>query len=116
MPTSQSLRVILKKPGELPEVAFLPSGLAGAQSAVGGLIDVVRLAPGLDLVINEEGLIHGLPTNFLLVTDDDLITIVGAAFLVAVDEEGAFQSLTAEQAEQLERRWVAPDCFLAPEN
>ena len=37
--------------------------LACLQQAVGGLFDVVRLSPDLDLWLNDEGLITGLPYN-----------------------------------------------------
>jgi hypothetical protein len=38
-------------------------GLRVMQAAVGGYIELIRLAPDLLMYVNEEGLIHNLPFN-----------------------------------------------------
>ena len=38
--------------------------LEALQAAVGGLIELVYITNGLVMVVNEEGLVHGLPFNF----------------------------------------------------
>lgn len=101
------LRIVVKKPNEAPAVAHIPPGLEGSQAVVGGLIDVVRLAPGLDLVINDEGLLHGLEPNFSVLGDFGSFAIVGAVFFVGVDPQGDFVSLTDEQIEAVAAMWIA---------
>ncbi len=101
------IRIIVKKPNEPPAVVYIPPGLEGSQAVVGGLIDVVRLAPGLDLVINDEGLLHGLEPNFSVLGGFGALAIVGAVFFVGVDEEGDFVGLTDEQIGAVDAMWIA---------
>jgi hypothetical protein len=54
---------------ECPEPPLLnamneaPPTLEEVQSFVGGIVEVVRLPGGAQLLVNEEGLIYGLPLN-----------------------------------------------------
>ncbi len=42
-----------------------PPSLHEAQEVVGGLVELVRLSDGDQMLVNEEGLLHGLPHNKL---------------------------------------------------
>lgn len=46
-----------------PVVSDGPLGLERLQALVGGYIEMVALPDGTELVINEEGRLHGLPRN-----------------------------------------------------
>lgn len=109
-----SLRVVVKSPGEAAREASIPDTLQGAQAAVAGLIDVIRVADGLDVVINDEGLLHRMPHNFTIVGDFGPVPIVGPAFFVAVAADGDFQSLSDEQVATIAARWLAGHVFIAP--
>ncbi|MFP3498468.1 DUF3846 domain-containing protein, partial [Pseudomonas sp. SIMBA_059] len=54
--------------GESPEVIEVPSELESFQEIVGGRLECVSLSHGIDLWINEEGLMNGLEINFLVVS------------------------------------------------
>ena len=101
------MRVIVKKPDQPPTVEDIATGLESSQAVVGGLIDVVSLAEGLDLVVNDEGAIRAMPLNLLIAGEVEPIPICGAVFFVGVDEEGTFHGLTDEQVETISRLWVA---------
>ena len=93
-----------------PEIQQMEPGLASMQALVGGYVQTVPLSPGVDLWINEEGLLKGLPAN-RLITDDEGCEwpIVGDCFVAASSEEGETVSLTDEQAaEWLQRATDAP--------
>ena len=70
------------------------------QGLVGGHIELVRLDDGIDLWINEEGLLKGLPHNRVFTRADGVeFPIVGDAFIAGSNEEdGETIGLTTEQA------------------
>lgn len=80
-----------------------PDGLLPhLQQAVGGLVDVVSLSPSLDMWLNEEGLVYGLPFNSVATEiaahfGFDHQPYVGTAvFTAGVDAEG--ESLAIDDA------------------
>lgn len=54
---------VIKRVGEEPYVEHIENDLDVLQSLVGGYIEAVTLAKDLILIVNEEGLINGLPFN-----------------------------------------------------
>lgn len=44
---------------------IIDGSLQTLQKKVGGLIELVRLSPGIDMYINEEGKLSGLPINVI---------------------------------------------------
>ena len=108
------LRVVIKRPGEPAQNASVLSTLEAAQAVVEGFIDVVRVADGVDLVVNDEGLLQRLAHNFIVVGDCGPIPIVGPAFFVAVDDAGDFRSLSDDQVAVIASRWLFDDVFIAP--
>lgn len=79
---------IIKKPGEEPKVRTVDNELEVLQGIVGGYIEVVRIATDAVLIVNEEGLIRGLPENRMR----GLPTLRGTVIAVGVDD-GDFCSL-----------------------
>ena len=62
--TERQILVIIKKPGQPPEVEPLfPNELEAFRKAVGGFIEPVTLCTDLVLLVNEEGRLLNLPYN-----------------------------------------------------
>ena len=70
------------------------------QGLVGGHIELVRLDDGIDLFVNEEGLLLGLPLNRIFKRADGAeVPVVGDAFICGSDESsGDSIGLTVDQA------------------
>ena len=58
---------VIRVDGSTEELASLT--LEKAQKIVGGYVESFRLGPSRKLLMNEEGRIHGLPTNFAVETE-----------------------------------------------
>lgn len=59
----KKIKIILKKVGEEPRIAYIPNTLEAMQELVGGYIETVTLASDFIVVCNEEGRLIGLPNN-----------------------------------------------------
>jgi hypothetical protein len=57
------IKVIIKRPGEMPETQTIPNELEALQTIVGGYIETVTLATDLVIICNEEGKLLDLPYN-----------------------------------------------------
>lgn len=57
------IKVIIKRPGEMPEIQTIPNELEALQTIVGGYIEAVTLATDLVIICNEEGKLLDLPYN-----------------------------------------------------
>ena len=85
MSRQQKVKILVKQPyGEIEEVYVEPS-LGSLQDLVGGLIEFVPFPgiKGVDIMLNEEGKIHGMKGNFFIPHYDDCI--VGPAVILAHD-------------------------------
>lgn len=60
----ETLKIVLKKPNEAPEVMDIKNTLNAKQELVGGLIELVYLDEDLILVCNEERKIRTFTTQF----------------------------------------------------
>lgn len=109
------MTIVVCKPGSAPRKTTSDNTLEAMQSIVDGLIERVPLDDGVDLWLNEEGLLDGLTPN-RIVTDSNGVEwpIVGQFFICGVGvETGESLSLTDRQAtEWLARvdespRWMA---------
>ena len=60
----ETLKIVLKKPNEAPEVIDIKNTLKAKQELVGGLIELVYLDEDLILVCNEERKIRTFTTQF----------------------------------------------------
>ena len=77
----------LKLEGRTHEIIEIENTLEALQAAVGGYIETVRLRVGdAVMIVNEEGLLLGLPYN-TLASGFAGRTIVGTAIIVGVNGE-----------------------------
>ena len=83
------------------------------QEAVGGLVDVVALARDMDMWVNDEGLVIGLPINEAATAiahqhgTRHQFYVGTAVFTGGCNEEGDTLPLTEEQADRLTRLCAA---------
>ena len=78
------------------EVGFVEinNTLEAEQKFVGGLIEVVAIAPGLDLVCNEEGKFNGSKPVVAWVDGEQILDVIfGNCFVCRNNEEGEFISI-----------------------
>ena len=88
------MKIVVKKPGQEPEVKEIKGELHEMQEIVGGWIEAVKLVDNILCVCNEEGKLKGLMPNFLFNGD----VIVGNVFFVAAGYDD-FESLDDDQIE-----------------
>ena len=105
---SDLIRVMVIKPGHVPEITEIENTLKGFQEVVGGYIETVPLESiddDLRVVLNEEGKNIGLPMNRVWkpygVGGYAVDIMVGTIFIVSTHLDG-FASLTDEQIKKLE--------------
>lgn len=89
-----NIKVIKIPVGSDPMVVQIPNTLDAMKAIVGGWIEIVSLGDGLDLCLNEEGKLLGLPPNVALFGGQDVVA--GDCFLLRHDEEGESISVTIE--------------------
>lgn len=98
---NKKITIMVKNANKFPFVMEVENDLSVFQDIVGGYIEVVKIANGLDLVVNESGLIDELPVNFTL-TSHGQLTVFGNCFFTGVDyRTGEFVSLSDEAIENL---------------
>lgn len=98
---SETITVVRVQVGADPVVVEIEKGLKSMQREVEGYIECVRFPDGIDLWVNEEGLLEDLPPNFTILREwvggRHQQTIVGNGFFAGVNDEGESSSLTKEQ-------------------
>lgn len=77
------MKIIMKKPGEKPEVIEIENKPFTLQEAVGGPIEVLPIAEDICVICNKEGEHLGLPHNIVLCGD----ILVGTILIVGVAGE-----------------------------
>ena len=77
------MRVIRKRPGQVPQIVDVENTLESLQFEVDGWIETVTFAEDACVICNEEGRIQGLPFNLELMG----ILIFGTILIVGVDGE-----------------------------
>lgn len=90
MGSKDSIRVIIKKPGDkVGTPTHIVPTLERLQEIVGGYIEYVTLAKGLVIICNEEGKILGLDPNFRIMDGfgNLLDNVVGPVIVAGVDGE-----------------------------
>lgn len=92
MENTGKIKVLVKKPGKLPEIKWLDNNLKTLQETVGGYIETVTLENGLLLICNEDGKLQGLPPNIRIGGD----VIVGTVIACRSDDEGELIDLTTD--------------------
>lgn len=92
------ISVIIKRPGEKPYKTYISKTLENLQKTVGGYIEVVRIASDVCFIVDEEGLLKGLPYNFSVYG----MKLFGTAVFCGVDgEDFTDMPVTFEQAKRL---------------
>lgn len=78
--------------GRLEEI---DNTLEAKQKFVGGYIEVIRITDDIDIVLNDEGKLDGLPLNRVWKSADESVLdiIVGNVLACRHDEEGNFTSI-----------------------
>jgi len=93
------IKVIIKEPGEAPYMAKVANRLDALQELVGGYIEPVPIRGNVDMIVNEDGKIYGLPVNFTAGRD----YVAGpAVFVGTAGEEFTDVPMTVEAVE----RWI----------
>lgn len=78
-----------------------------SQELVGGYIECLAIDKDIDLWLNEEGKLNGLPFNFGLLQDGELVdVIVGDVFFSSHDRHGNTTSLNDKQIEKISNRFI----------
>ena len=93
---SKKIKVLVKEPGQAPQIKVIENELEEFQKIVGGYIEVVGYDPEVPdvlIICNEEGKIKELDLNFFTLYD----CIVGTAVFVASGEYANFESLAGYQ-------------------
>ena len=94
---SKKIKVIVARVGQDPVVEEIDDTLEAMQEIVGGYIECVRLSPTVDMWLNEEGRLTGLPFNRLVPdVHGNQWDILGNLFLTSHDDEGEITSLSAD--------------------
>lgn len=103
-----TLNVIIKKPGHMPQELEIDYSLEALQSLVGGLIEHVNINEQIGMLINEEGKLNGMEENFPFRGD----YIVGPAVFVGYGGEdfadvpaclADIRAIIREEAEECDR-------------
>lgn len=112
--TSETMDVLLVKPGEYPEKINIGIGLKSLQKAVDGDIEVVYpYREDVAIICNEERKIRGLPLNRDVMNDDgNRVDIIAGNFLIVGLTEESFGSLTDEQMKRFEAKFHQPETFV----
>lgn len=76
----KKIRVLIKRPGEMPYTAWMSDTLENLQRTVGGYIETVTIRRGLVVICDEEGRLKGYPHNCTI----DGIEFVGVIIIAGV--------------------------------
>lgn len=80
---AEKIKVIIKRPGEMPYSTWVSNRLENLQLHVGGYIEAIGLSDDLAVICDEEGRLKGKPYNCNLAGLD----LVGDIMLVGVKGE-----------------------------
>ena len=109
------IRVVLVEAGN-PQIKIIDKwehSLDTVQQFVGGYIQPIRVTNSITMWLNEEGKMQQLEPNFLFVNKEGtpLDTVVGNVLIAGTDDEGDDISLTDEEIELLQEKFVSRTMF-----
>lgn len=92
------MRIMIKEVGKTPEIKEYESlTLEDMQNIVGGYIEHITVTDDVDMWINDEGKLLGLPTNLFLAYNGKVYdSIQGDVFFSSHDDEGGTVGLSEE--------------------
>lgn len=104
----EKLRILTLEVGKGLEVKEIEHNSNAMRKLVGGHRERIGFPNNIDLWINEEGIIHDLPFNFITFVIDNGVpqpvhTILGNVFFASLDEEGNTVSLNDIQIKRIEK-------------
>lgn len=93
------IKVVYKKPNELPIILEVDNTLEKFQELVGGYIEVVAAKEDASIIaiVNEEGKLEGLKPNIWIGNE----LIVGNVVFVKNSDDGEFHSLTDDMIKEI---------------
>lgn len=83
------IKVLIVEPEKEPYIKEIENNLESLQNIVYGCIDIIQMEKGVDLIVNDEGKINGLPFNRYITND-----MIAGTFIVAGEKNGKMISLT----------------------
>ena len=83
MKKGNTIKVIIKHPGCIPYINWIPNELSALQDIVGGYIEVVNLTSDVCIICNEEGKLLDLDPNVKICGE----LFVGTIIIAGVDGE-----------------------------
>lgn len=86
------MRVVVTRPQQVPEVVEIENDLSAMQDVVGGYIECVHMGD-LDIWVNEEGRLIGLPFNRFV----GGVPLVGTIIVSGSTKDGATVGLSDKQ-------------------
>ena len=98
--TTEKIKCVLQKPGEISVVANVTNTLEAMQKIVGGDIETLTLSNGYVLVMNALGKLIGLPRMLKFYTGS-----IDGTVIMTRAEGDRFVSLTNEQIQEV-RGWL----------
>ncbi|PFB17058.1 hypothetical protein CN399_08865 [Bacillus cereus] len=109
------IRVVLVEAGN-PEIKIIEKWehtLDTVQQFVGGMIQPIRVNSSVTLWMNEEGKMQQLEPNFNLLNKEGVPvdTVVGNVIIAGTNSEGDDVSLTDEEIELLQERFINRHMF-----
>ncbi|HJE82849.1 DUF3846 domain-containing protein [Megasphaera stantonii] len=94
----EKIKVVIKRVGQSPIVTAIENDLKTSQRLVGGRIEIVSVANGIDMIVNEEGKMNGNKPNFYFTQNGYTDLIFGDVLFTGVNyEAGTQESLTDGQ-------------------
>lgn len=107
----EQIRVIIVEAGNpvIKVVDKFDHSLENLQEFVGGYIEAIRVNDSITIWINEEGKLQELEPNFYLVNQnrDSYDIVVGDALIAGTDKEGETVSLTDQEIEEVQKRFIS---------
>lgn len=88
------IKVYVKKAGKKAELKEIKNDLGTLQRLVGGYIETVTLGDAV-VICNEEGRLHGLPTNCVVITKHGVTMPFVGTIVIADIDSGDFTDCTA---------------------
>ena len=98
------IKILVKEPNKEPYIKEIEDELEPKQEIVGGLIECIEFPDlrGVDIYVNEEGLLDQMPGNFWLPHYQDCVK--GTCFMVGFDAEtGDCVDITDNQIKHCEK-------------